>query len=167
LIYTVYVNVNYISIPGGAMVESGEKTDHKKRNSVTWTISQIADQLDISTRTIRFYEEKGLIQPGRTAGNQRVYTPKNKARLKLILRGKRFGFSLDEIAEMIGMANADQDELLQIEKSLKFGKNKLKEIQDRKKELELLEQDILATMQKLLDRITQLKLQTDHEEGDK
>ncbi|MBA3011192.1 MAG: MerR family DNA-binding transcriptional regulator [Proteobacteria bacterium] len=126
----------------------------------TWTISQIADQLDISTRTIRFYEEKGLIQPKRTSGNQRVYTPRNKARLKLILRGKRFGFSLEEIAEMIGMANADPDERLQIEKSLKFGDAKLRELRDRKKELELLEQDILATRQKLVHRITQLDQQT-------
>ena len=135
-----------------------KKTQQKEEK--TWTISQIADQLDISTRTIRFYEEKGLIQPRRTNGNQRIYTPRNKARLKLILRGKRFGFSLDEIAEMIGMANADQDEIQQIEKSLEFGDNKLKEIQDRKKELELLEQDILATQQKLLNRISQLKKQT-------
>ncbi len=137
-----------------------ETTQKEEENSIAWTISQIADQLDISTRTIRFYEEKGLIQPNRTAGNQRVYTPRNKARLKLILRGKRFGFSLDEIAEMIGMATADPDELQQIEKSLRFGDAKLKQIQDRKKELELLEQDILATRQKLLNRISQLKLQT-------
>ena len=121
-------------------------------SKLTYTISQIADELDISTRTIRFYEEKGLISPKRTNGNQRIYTPRNKARLKLILRGKRFGFSLDEIAEMIGMANADPDELEQIEKTLAFGQAKLKEIQDRKKELELLEKDILSTREKLLKR---------------
>lgn len=143
------------------MIKREETTRKKEEKPVAWTISQIADQLDISTRTIRFYEEKGLIQPNRTAGNQRVYTPRNKARLKLILRGKRFGFSLDEIAEMIGMATADPDELGQIEKSLRFGDAKLKQLRDRKKELELLEQDILATRQKLLNRITQLKLQTD------
>ena len=118
----------------------------------TFTISQIADQLDISTRTIRFYEEKGLISPKRTSGNQRIYTPRNKARLRLILRGKRFGFSLDEIAEMIGMADANFDELGQIQKTLAYGKEKLKEIQERKKELSLLEQDILATRDKLLKR---------------
>ncbi|MBU1342216.1 MAG: MerR family DNA-binding transcriptional regulator [Proteobacteria bacterium] len=121
-----------------------------------YTISQIADALDISTRTIRFYEEKGLILPLRSAGNQRVYTPRNMARLKLILRGKRFGFCLDEIAEMIGMANTDPNEIEQIEKSLKFGDAKLREIQERKKELMLLEQDILATREKLIKRMTQL-----------
>lgn len=141
--------------------KKGEKICSKEDAKETWTISQIADQLDLSTRTIRFYEEKGLIQPQRTSGNQRVYTPRNKARLKLIIRGKRFGFSLEEIAEMIGMADADPDERQQIEKSLKFGDAKLKQIQDRKKELMLLEQDILATRAKLLHRITQLNQQTE------
>ena len=121
------------------------------------SISQVADELDISTRTIRFYEEKGLIQPRRTTGNQRVYTPRNKARLKLIIRGKRFGFSLDEIAEMIGMADADPNELEQIEKSLTYGDAKLKEIRERKKELTLLEQDILATRDQLIKRKMELE----------
>ncbi|WDP88508.1 MAG: MerR family DNA-binding transcriptional regulator [Desulfobacter sp.] len=127
------------------------------KKTTTFTISQIADQLDISTRTVRFYEEKGLISPGRTPGNQRIYTPRNKARLKLILRGKRFGFSLEEIAEMIGMADTSVDEIDQIERSLAFGETKLKEIQDRKKELSLLEQDILATRDKLLKRKKELE----------
>jgi len=127
------------------------------KNMTDSSISQVADELDISTRTIRFYEEKGLIQPRRTAGNQRVYTPRNKARLKLIIRGKRFGFSLDEIAEMIGMADADPNELEQIEKSLRYGDAKLKEIRERKKELTLLEQDILATRDKLIKRKMELE----------
>jgi len=129
----------------------------EKKNTISYSISELADELDISTRTIRFYEEKGLILPERTAGNQRVYTPGNRARLKLILRGKRFGFSLDEISEMIGMADSDTNEIQQIEKSLAFGNAKLKEIQERRKELSLLEQDILATKEKLIQRITQLK----------
>ena len=133
----------------------------KEKKETGYTISQIADELDISTRTIRFYEEKGLILPKRTTGNQRIYTPKNKARLKLILRGKRFGFSLDEIAEMIGMDDTDLSEIEQIEKSLKFGESKLKEIHDRKKELSLLEQDILATKEKLIQRVKELKPSAD------
>jgi len=142
-------------------------TCDKKYSPKTYTISQIADQLDISTRTIRFYEEKGLIKPKRTTGNQRVYTPRNKARLKLILRGRRFGFSLDEIAEMIGMADTDLNEIEQIEKSLEFGDAKLKEIQERKKELELLEQDIIATKEKLVKRITDLKSKTNLKQEEK
>ncbi|WDP86094.1 MAG: MerR family transcriptional regulator [Desulfobacter sp.] len=121
------------------------------------TISQIADQLDVSTRTIRFYEEKGLILPQRKKGNQRIYPPRNKARLKLILRGKRFGFRLEEIAQMISMADTVPDELDQIEKSLAFGEAKLEQIRERKKELSLLELDILATRKKLVNRKKQIE----------
>ncbi len=130
-------------------------TDDKKK--CTYTISQIAEELDISTRTLRFYEEKGLITPERTAGNQRIYTPRNKARVKLILRGKRFGFSMDEITEMIGMSNLETNEIQQIEKSLKFGDARLRDIEERKNELVLLEQDILATREKLIKRLGELK----------
>ena len=130
-------------------------TDEKK---TFYTISQIAEALDISTRTIRFYEEKGLITPQRTPGNQRIYTPRNKARLRLILRGKRFGFPLDDIAEMIGLSDAEMDEREQIKKTLAFGEAKLKEIEERKKDLMLLEQDLLATRQKLLKRLDKLEL---------
>ena len=137
-------------------------TDNKK----TYTISQIADELDISTRTIRFYEEKGLIDPRRSKGNQRIYTSRNKTRLKLILRGKRFGFSLDEIAEMIGMADTDFDELGQIEKSLAYGQAKLEEIRERKKELTLLEKDILATREKLLQRKREIQADSQTTKGE-
>ena len=143
-------------------------TDDREENITDSSISQVADELDISTRTIRFYEEKGLIQPRRTTGNQRVYTPRNKARLKLIIRGKRFGFSLDEIAEMIGMADADPNELEQIEKSLRYGDAKLKEIRERKKELTLLEQDILAVRDKLIKRKLELgTIETSTTKGEK
>ena len=132
-------------------------TDSPDTPQPTYTISQIAEALDISTRTIRFYEEKGLISPGRTPGNQRIYTPRNKARLRLILRGKRFGFTLDEIAAMIGMADAHVDETEQIKKALAFGDAKLREIEERKKDLMLLEQDILATREKLVRRLKEIE----------
>ncbi|MGQ9749748.1 MerR family transcriptional regulator [Desulfosoma sp.] len=129
--------------------------DRKKTKHV-FSISELAAQLDISPRTIRFYEQKGLINPRRTPGNQRVYTSKDRARLKLILRGKRFGFSLDEIAEMIGMADTDMDEVSQIRKSLDYGRKKLNEIRDRMKDLIILEQDLLAVQKKLETRLKEL-----------
>lgn len=78
----------------------------------------------------------------------------------MILRGKRFGFPLDEIAEMIGMADTDVTEIEQIEKSLKFGEAKLKEVRDRKEELILLEQDILSTKERLVKRFKEIKMAT-------
>jgi DNA-binding transcriptional MerR regulator len=128
-----------------------------KKNSGTFQISELAAQLDMSPHTIRFYEEKGLVCPQRTAGNQRIYTTKDRARLKLILRGKRFGFTLDEIAEMIGMADNQMNELSQIEKSISYGKEKLEEIQKRKEELELLEKDMLALYDSLVKRRTEIQ----------
>lgn len=123
----------------------------------TFTISELARQLAISPSSIRFYEDKGLIRPGRTSGNQRLYTKKERARLKLILRGKRLGFSLDEIAEMIGLADSSMSEVSQIEKSLEYAGRKLEEIDQRKIELALLEEDILSVRAVLLDRLKELK----------
>ncbi|MBI4797551.1 MAG: MerR family DNA-binding transcriptional regulator [Desulfarculus sp.] len=127
-----------------------------------FTISELASELDISTRTIRFYEEKGLLSPRRSPGNQRLYSRRDRARLKLILRGKRFGYSLTQIAEMIGMAEVDLDEAEQIRRSLAYGEEKLREIAQRLEELRLLEQDILAVRQKLIDRLTHLEGSSSH-----
>jgi DNA-binding transcriptional MerR regulator len=68
----------------------------------TWTVGELADELGITTRTLRFYEAEGLITPAR-AGSARVYDHRDRARLRLILRGKRFGMSLSEIREIVDM----------------------------------------------------------------
>ncbi|MBI4962199.1 MAG: MerR family DNA-binding transcriptional regulator [Desulfomonile tiedjei] len=128
----------------------------KDTKAELYSISELAAEFDISPRSIRFYEEKGLVSPQRTRGNQRIYTRRDRARLKLVLRGKRFGYSLDEIAEMIGMTDADISEVTQIQRSLAYGEKKLKEIRERIEELELLEQDMLSVREKLLKRLHEL-----------
>ena len=133
------------------------KKSKKKNNDRTYTISDLATEFEISSRTIRFYEEKGLISPERTKGNQRKYSRRDRARLKLILRGKRFGYSLDEIAEMIGMTDVNMSEAEQIEKSLAYGEKKLAEIREQIRELEFLEEDILSVKEKLLKSLAKLK----------
>jgi len=67
-----------------------------------YSISDLAAEFDITTRTLRFYEEKGLLHPERK-GQQRLYSSADRTRLKLVLRGKRLGLSLDESAEIIAM----------------------------------------------------------------
>lgn len=131
------------------------ENDDKKVD--TYTISALAEEFDVSTRTIRFYEEKELISPKRTDGNQRVYSRRDRARLKLILRGKRFGYSLEEISEIIGMTEVDFDEEDQINKALKFGRKRLVEIRERINELTLLEQDLLTFQEKITARLEELK----------
>ena len=68
----------------------------------SYSISELASEFDITTRTIRFYEEKGLLSPARN-GNTRIYSAQDRVKLKLILRGKRLGFSLDESRNIIDM----------------------------------------------------------------
>lgn len=134
-------------------------------NDRLYTISELAAEFGISPRSIRFYEEKELIEPQRTSGNQRVYTKRDRARLKLILRGKRFGYSLEEISEMIGMTNAELNEVTQIDTSLAYGERKLREIHDRINELQLLEKDILSVREKLIRRLSDIKKGERHESG--
>ena len=122
-----------------------------------FTISQLARELDISTRSIRYYEEKGLISPQRTRGNQRIYGKRDRARLKLILRGKRFGYSLDEIAEMIGLTDVDMGEREQIHKSLVYGNKKLTEIRERITELQEMEIELTDLREKLRRRLREIE----------
>ena len=68
----------------------------------TYTISELASEFEVTTRTIRFYEEKGLVQPMRE-GQKRLYTAADRVRIKLILRGKRIGMTLKETVEVIDL----------------------------------------------------------------
>ncbi|KGY13970.1 MerR family transcriptional regulator [Vibrio tubiashii] len=72
-----------------------------------YKISDLAKEFDITTRSIRFYEDEGLIQPERK-GSMRIYNRRDKTRLKLILRGKRLGFSLAEIRELFELYDTHQ-----------------------------------------------------------
>ncbi|EZH67446.1 MerR family transcriptional regulator [Bacillaceae bacterium JMAK1] len=97
---------------------------------MAWTIAELAQQFDVTTRTIRFYEEKGLINPDRTDSGQRMYSKRELVRLRLILRGKRYGFSLSEIAEMIELFDADRTEQKQLETTISYGKKKVAELNE-------------------------------------
>jgi DNA-binding transcriptional MerR regulator len=125
-------------------------------SSKTYTISALAKEFDVSHRTIRFYEEKGLLAPLRSKGNQRIYRRRDRARLKLILRGKRFGYTLEEIGQIIGYTDLDVDEVRQIQTALAFGERKLRDIRERIEDLVLMEQDLMAVKDKLLKRLNEL-----------
>ena len=78
-----------------------------------YTITDLTREFGVTTRTLRFYEDEGLIEPLRR-GRQRLYPPSERTRLKLVLRGKRLGFSLAEIAEIVGMYRAKPGEAGQL-----------------------------------------------------
>ena len=76
-----------------------------------YTIGDLARELDVSTRTIRYYEERGLLSPQRTANTQqRLYTPGDRVRLKLLLRARGLGFRLEDIRELFEIYDATHDE---------------------------------------------------------
>ena len=82
-----------------------------------FSISELAQEFDVTPRAIRFYEDQGLLAP-RREGQRRVYTARDRTRLKLTLRGKRLGLTLSEIRELIDMYEPGRDERPQLERFL-------------------------------------------------
>ena len=86
----------------------------------TYTISDLAKECDLTTRAIRFYEDMGLLQPERNgpAGRSRVYSARDRTRLRLTLRAKRLGLSLSEAKEIIDLYDSPRDTGVQLQKFL-------------------------------------------------
>jgi DNA-binding transcriptional MerR regulator len=86
----------------------------------TFTITELAREFDVTPRAIRFYEDQGLLAPERagTGGRQRVYSQRDRTRLKLTLRGKRLGLSLSEVRDLVDMYESPSDTVPQLERFL-------------------------------------------------
>jgi DNA-binding transcriptional MerR regulator len=86
----------------------------------TYTITELAREFDITPRAIRFYEDQGLLSPSRegAGGRSRVYTPRDRTRLKLTLRGKRLGLALSEIKSLVDMYESPKDTAAQMNRFL-------------------------------------------------
>jgi len=86
----------------------------------TYTISELAREFDVTPRTIRFYEDQGLLAPKRAGagGRQRVYSQRDRTRLKLTLRGKRLGLSLSEVRDLVDMYESPADTVPQLTRFL-------------------------------------------------
>ncbi|HHU11413.1 MAG TPA: MerR family DNA-binding transcriptional regulator [Intrasporangiaceae bacterium] len=107
----------------------------------TWTIAQIAEEFGVTHRTVRHYEELGLISPERV-GTKRVYRRRDRTRLNLILRGRRLGFPLEEIRTIIDLYDAPRGKRSQLEYVLG-------QIEARRADLEQRRADILAAIDEL------------------
>lgn len=111
-----------------------EKTTSQQSDLMT--IRQMCDAFDVTPRALRFYESKELLFPVRE-GQKRLFTRRDRARLKLILRGKRFGFSLEEIRQLLNLYNADDQHLTQLEKTVVIARDRLQDMERRHHELDL------------------------------
>lgn len=107
----------------------------------TWTIAEVATDYDVTPRTLRFYEDRGLLSPERR-GTQRVFHLRDRVRLELVLRGRRLGFSLDEIVRIVDMYDAEPGESGQL-------RYLLDQITVRRAELEQRRRDIERTLTEL------------------
>jgi DNA-binding transcriptional MerR regulator len=101
----------------------------------TYTITDLAHEFKVTARAIRFYEDKGLLHPSRQ-GMMRVYTKRDRARLMLILRGKRVGFSLAEIREMIDLYDLGDGRVEQMKLTLKRSQERLAALEMQRRDID-------------------------------
>lgn len=104
-------------------------------NTDTMTIREMCDAYDVTPRTLRFYEAKELLFPERV-GQKRLFTKRDRARLKLILRGKRFGFSLEEIRQLLDLYYKDDGQMSQLEQTFDLASTRLKDLETQRTDLD-------------------------------
>jgi DNA-binding transcriptional MerR regulator len=108
-------------------------------------IRDMCAAFDVTARTLRFYESKELLSP-RRVGQTRLFTRRDRARLKLILRGKRFGFALEEIRELLDLYDRDDRQLVQLRKTYALARERLAEMEARRAELDEAIRDLRAEL---------------------
>jgi len=113
-------------------------------SDITYTISELAKAFGVTTRTMRFYEEKGLISP-RREGQKRLYSSADRVRIKLILRGKRIGMSLNECVEVIDMYDPEHNNADQLHSLIDKVKSRSELLTQQKKDID----DMLAGLQEV------------------
>jgi DNA-binding transcriptional MerR regulator len=120
----------------------------------TYTISELAREFQVTARALRFYEDKGLISPRRD-GLNRVYGARDRARLQLILRGKRVGFPLSEIREMLDLYDLADGQRAQMSAALKKFRRRLAALETQREDLEHAIQEVAAGIAHLESRLAE------------
>jgi len=152
----VYVNVKHYNAMTSATEASSRAPAHAGPAERSWTVGELADELGITTRTLRFYEAEGLIAPARS-GSARIYDHRDRTRMRLILRGKRFGMSLSEIREIVDMYDgAASSERRQLETLLARLDEITTDLTARQRDLERIMAEVGEVAQQCRDRLAQL-----------
>jgi len=111
------------------------RAEHEAGGPSSFTITELAEEFAITPRAIRFYEDKGLLNPARN-GLNRIYSRRDRGRLKLILRGKRLGFSLQQIKEMIDLYDLGDGQVEQLRVTIKRARERLAALDAQRVEVE-------------------------------
>ncbi len=127
---------------------------------ITYSISELAHEFDITPRTIRYYEDEGLITPTRE-GQTRIYSHKDKIRLKLTLRGKRLGFSLAEIRELFDMYDTDRSSKTQLHSMIQLINAKRQSLHQQLEDIQMVMAELEAAEQRCVNSLNSLKTGAD------
>lgn len=122
-------------------MKAGLKNQNNESVSQTWSIREFADMFDVTPRTVRFYEDKGLLSPKRT-GQSRTFHPRDRARFERILRGKRLGFSLDDIRAVFDVMEGRIIEPRELRRRRDNFRAVIDGLAERRLDVELLERDM-------------------------
>ncbi len=138
-----------------------QASDQSALKGTTYTIGELAREFDVTTRSIRFWEDQGLLSPIRV-GSKRLYRRRDRARLKLILRGKRLGFTLSEIRETFILYDQAHGESKQLRYYLRVLEEKRRQLMQQRQDLE----DALDELSQSYEHCRQLlREQEAHEEA--
>ena len=130
----------------------------KEKDEKTYSISELAKEFDITTRSIRFYEDQGLLSPTR-AGQTRIYSKRDRVRLKLILRGKRLGFSLSETGQLFELYDADKSSVTQLNTMLKLIEHKKSELQQQLDDIKVVLMELVTVEKRCRNTLNEAKQQ--------
>ena len=127
---------------------------------ITYSISELAHEFDVTPRTIRYYEDEGLLTPQRE-GKTRIYSHKDKIRLKLTLRGKRLGFSLAEIRELFDMYDTDKSSKNQLNSMIRLIESKRSALRQQLEDIQMVMAELEAAEQRCVNSLNNLKSAAD------
>ena len=127
---------------------------------ITYSISELAHEFDVTPRTIRYYEDEGLLTPQRE-GQTRIYSHRDKIRLKLTLRGKRLGFSLAEIRELFEMYDTDRSSNTQLNSMIQLIDEKRSALRQQLDDIQMVMAELEAAEQRCVNSLNSLKSSAD------
>lgn len=127
---------------------------------ITYSISELAHEFDVTPRTIRYYEDEGLLTPLRE-GQTRIYSHRDKIRLKLTLRGKRLGFSLAEIRELFEMYDTDKSSKTQLHSMIQLIDEKRDALRQQLEDIQMVMAELEAAEQRCVNSLNSLKTGAD------
>ncbi len=126
------------------------------KDDKTYSISELAKEFDITTRSIRFYEDQGLLTPLRQ-GQTRIYSKRDRVRLKLILRGKRLGFSLSETGQLFELYDADKSSVTQLTIMLKLIEHKKVELHQQMDDIKVVLMELVTVEKRCRETLKEAK----------